>query len=212
MTDQQGEYPTEPTGEGSGQPEGSATPPPADPPAPDAPAAPAPPPAAPAAPPAASYPTGGGFDADKAKAAFQGAHKFDLGIIAAGLIAWLAGFMPFYTASVGTAGFKISANGSAYHGFFGWFGVWCCLAAAVVAVLVLLGVSLPVPARPTVLGAFGLGTLCLIIALFVFPGGGCGGVPGCDTGHGFGYWLALLCGLVGTGLAFMRYQEQPATA
>jgi hypothetical protein len=192
MTDQPGENPTEPTNEGS------ATPPPAPPP---------------------SAPSGGAsgtgsyqFDADKAKAAFQGAHKFDLGIIVAGLLAWLAGFMPFYTASVGAAGFHVSANASAYHGFFGWFGVWCCLAGAIVAVLVLLGVALPVPAPLTVLAAFGLGTICLILALFVFPGGGCGGVPGCDTGHGFGYWLALLCGLVGTGLSFLRYQAQATNA
>jgi hypothetical protein len=198
MTDQPGENPTEPT------PEGSATPPPAPPPA-----SPTPPPATPAGAPAGSSYQ---FDADKAKAAFQGAHKFDLGIIGLGVVAWLAGFMPFYTASVGAAGFHVSANASAYHGFFGWFGVWCCLAAAVVATLVLLGVSLPFPAPLAVLGAFALGTICLILALFIFPGGGCGGVPGCDTGHGFGYWLALICGLGGTALAFLRYQEKTAAA
>lgn len=184
MTDQPGETPTEPTNEGS----------------------PAPPPAAPPAAPSA----GMQFDADKTKAAFQGAHKFDLGIIAAGVVAWLAGFMPFYTASVGAAGFHVSANASAYHGFFGWFGVWCCLAGAIVAVIGVLGVALPFPTRLAVLGAFGLGAICLILALFVFPGGGCGGVPGCDTGHGFGYWLALLCALGGTGLAFMRFQQESA--
>jgi hypothetical protein len=194
MTDHPGENPTEPTNEGS------ATPPP-------------PPPAAPAAPAATGGASGSHqFDADKAKAALQGAHKFDLAIVGVGVVAWLAGFMPFYTASLGTAGFNISANASAYHGFFGWFGVWCCLAGAIVAVVGLLGVALPVPTRLTVLAAFGLGTLCLILALFVFPGGGCGGVPGCDTGHGFGYWLALLCGLVGTVLAFLRFQDKSAAA
>ena len=186
MTDQPGENPTEPTAEGS------ATPPPAS---------PTPPPAG-----ASSY------DMAAAKAAVQGAHKFDLGIIALGVVAWLAGFMSFYTASVGAGGFHISAHVNAYHGFFGWFGVWCCLAGAILAALVLLGVALPVPAPLSVLGAFALGTLCLILALFVFPGGGCGGVPGCDTGHGFGYWLALLCGLAGTALAYLRYQAKGAAA
>ena len=81
-----------------------------------------------------------------------------------------------------------------------------------VAALVLLGVALPIPAPLAVLGAFALGTLCLILALFVFPGGGCSGVPGCNTGHGFGYWLALLCGLAGTALAFLRYQASTARA
>lgn len=202
MTDQHGENPTDPLDEGSTPPEASATPPSAP--------SPAPPPAAPASPPPAapgSAGTGYQFDADKAKAAFQGADKLDLGIIAAGVIAFLASFMPFYTASVGNAAFHVSANASAWHGFFGWFGILCCLAGAVVATLALLDVALPMPAGLTVLGAFALGTLCLILALFVFPGGGCGGVPGCDTGHGFGYWLALLVGLVGTGLAYLRTKD-----
>jgi Family of unknown function (DUF5336) len=197
MTDQHGENPTEPTGESTGTPEGSAPPPPS---APAAPASPA---------------SGSGtyqFDADRAKAALQGAHKFDLAIIGLGVLAWLAGFMSFYTASVSAVGISISAHVNAYHGFFGWFGVWCCLAGAILAALVLLGVTLPFPAPLAVLGAFGLGTLCLILALFVFPGGGCDGVPGCDTGHGFGYWLALLCGLAGTALAFVRYQSARASA
>jgi hypothetical protein len=212
MTDQQGEYPTEPTGEGSGQPEGSATPPPADP--------PAPPPAAPAAPPAASYPTGGGFDADKAKAAFQGAHKFDLGMIAAGLIAWLAGFMPFYTASASFAGRSVSAHASAYHGFFGWFALWVALATAVVVALPILGVNLrlPVPTAQAAVGGFGLALLCLILALFITPGGdACDGASAfgvdCSTGRGFGFWLALILVVAGTALAFLRAREtMPETA
>ena len=192
MTDQHGESPIEPAGESSTPPEAAATPPPAP-----APASP---------PPSASGPAGTGhrFDADQVKGAFQGADRFDLGIIAAGVIAFLATFMPFYTASVGNAAFHVSANASAWHGFFGWFGALCCLAGAVVATLALLDVALPLPVGLTVLGAFALGALCLILALFVFPGGGCGGMPGCDTGHGFGYWLALLAGLVGTGLAYVR--------
>jgi hypothetical protein len=198
MTDQNGENPVEPTGEHAAPPPDSSTPPPA-----------APPPSAPSS--ATSGASSYQFDADKAKAAFQGAHKFDLGIIGLGVLAWLAGFMPFYTFSVGGGGFNISANASAYHGFFGWFGVWCCLVGAVLATLVLLGMALPFPAPLAVLGAFALGTLCLILALFVFPGGGCGGVPGCNTGHGFGYWLALVCGLAGTALAFLRYRATTAT-
>jgi hypothetical protein len=148
----------------------------------------------------------------RVQSTLKDANRLDLGIVAAGVIAWLAGFMPFYTASVGAGGFHVSASASAYHGFFGWFGVWCCLAGAVVAALLMLGVALPVPGPVAVLGAFALGTLCLILALFVFPGGGCGGVPGCDTGHGFGYWLALLCGLAGTALSFLRYQGKTVTA
>ena len=73
MTDQNGENPVDPT-------EGSATPPPTPPPA-----APAPPPAS-----GSEAPASGGqqYDFNQAKATLQGAHKFDLGIIAAGVIAW----------------------------------------------------------------------------------------------------------------------------
>lgn len=171
--------------------------------------APTPPPAAPAGGPAAggsSY----SFDADKTKAAFQGAHKFDLAIIAIGVVAFFTSFMPFYTVHVGAGGFSASASASAWHGFFGWFGILCCLVGAVVVALAVLGISIPVPTRLTVLAAFGLGALCLILALFIFPGGSCGGY--CDTGHGFGYWLALILALAGTALAFLRLRESETTS
>ncbi len=199
MTDQPGETPTEPVGEGSATP-------------------PTPPPSSPAhASGASSYE----FDADKAKAAFQGAHKFDLGIIAAGVIAWLAGFMPFYTVSVSVAGISRSDSASAYHGFFGWFGIWVALAAAVVVAAALIGVALPISAHQAALGLFGLALVCLIFTLFIFPGGDCGDIGAvggalggfkCDTGRGFGYWLAVLAVFAGGGLAFMRMRESTTSS
>jgi hypothetical protein len=214
MTDQPGETPTEPTGEGTGQPEGSATPPPAPPPAADAPM----PPAAPAAPAAhAAASSGSQYDFNQAKATLQGAHKFDLGIIAAGVIAWLAGFFSFYTASVSAGGFSESVHASAYHGFFGWFAVWVALAGAVVVALSLFGIKLPVAVHQAAVGAFGLSLLCLILALFIFPGGDCSSASGlggfhCNTGHGFGYWLALLAVLVGLGLSVMQMRQTTTTS
>ncbi len=200
MTDQPGENPTEPT------PEGSATPPPAPPPA-----SPTPPPAAPAG---DSTGSAGAyqFDADKAKAAFQGAHKFDLGIIAAGLVALIGSWLPFYTISVSAAGIGgASDSASAWHAFFGWFGVLVALAGSVVVALSLLNmVKLPMPVHQIAVGAFGLATICLILALFVDPSG-CGGAGAfgvhCDIGRGFGYWLALIAVLAGLGLSVMRMRE-----
>ncbi len=199
MTDQHGENPTEPVGEGSSQPESSATPPSA------------PPPAAPA-PPAAG---GTSYDTSAAKASLQGAHKFDLGIVAAGVIAWLAGFMPFYTASVSAGVISASTSGSAYHGFFGWFAVWVALAGALVVAAGLFGVSLPLAVHQVAAVLFGVALVCLIIALFIFPGGDCGDAAGlggikCDTGRGFGYWLALLAVLAGGALSVMRMRESTA--
>lgn len=148
--------------------------------------------------------TGGG-----GAAALQSANRLDLGIIGAGVIAFLASLMPYYTISIrGLGGDSVTA----WHGFFGWFGALCALAAAVVLVLHLMGQTLPVPVRTTVLGLMAAGLLCTILALFVFPGGGCddGGMGLCkaiDTGHGFGYWLALLATIAGTVLAFQRKDE-----
>jgi hypothetical protein len=212
MTDHPGENPTGPTSEGSGQPEDSATPPPTPPSTP--PPAGAEPPAAPAGPASTGRSQ---YDFDHARTTLQEAHKFDLGIIAAGVVAWLAGFMPFYTASVSAGGFGASTSGSAYHGFFGWFAVWVALAGAVAVAAALFGVSLPAQVHLVAVGAFALSLLCLIIALFVFPGGGCGNANGlgglhCDTGHGFGYWLAVIAVLAGLGLAVMRMRETSSTA
>jgi hypothetical protein len=195
MTDQ-------PTGGTSEHPEDSA---PTPPPPPAESSAPTPPPAG-----------GTSYDATAAKATLQQAHKFDLGIIAAGVVAWLAGFMPFYTASVSAGGFGTSVSASAYHGFFGWFALWVALAGAVIVAASLFGAKLPVATHLAAVGAFGLSLLCLVLALFVFPGGGCGdaaGVAGlsCDTGHGFGYWLAVIAVIAGLVLAVLRMQESTAS-
>jgi hypothetical protein len=190
MTDQHGENPTEPVGEGSSQPESSATP----------------------APPAAGATS---YDTNAAKASLQGAHKLDLGIVAAGVIAWLAGFMPFYTASVSAGVISASTSGSAYHGFFGWFAVWVALAGALVVAAGLFGLSLPLAVHQVAAVLFGVALVCLILALFIFPGGDCGDAAGlggisCDTGRGFGYWLALLAVLAGGALSVMRMRESTA--
>jgi hypothetical protein len=107
----------------------------------------------------------------------------------------------------------VSAHASAYHGFFGWFAVWVALAGAVVVALSMFKiVSLPMPVHQIAAGAFGLALVCLILALFITPGGdACSGASGfgvsCNTGHGFGYWLAVLAVLAGLGLSVMRMRE-----
>jgi hypothetical protein len=183
-------------------------------------AAPTPPPAAPTPPAQSSAPAAGGsqYDFNQAKSTLQGAHKYDLGIIAAGLIAWLAGFMPFYTASASFGGASVSAHASAYHGFFGWFAVWVALLGAVVVALTLFNMvsNLPMPLHQIAAAAFGLALLCLILAFFITPGGNsCSGASGfgvsCDTGHGFGYWLALLAVIAGLALSVMRMRESTST-
>ncbi len=140
---------------------------------------------------------------DQMKAAFQSAHKFDLGQIGLGLLIFIASLMPFYTYSFKAGGFSTSASVNAWHGFFGWFGVLLALGAAGVLVAALM-VRVAIPSmRMVVLGLFAAAAICLILALFVMPGGNIS-APGYDDGHGFGYWLALLCSLGAAALAFMR--------
>jgi hypothetical protein len=177
------------------------------------PAAPVPPPSqSPAAPPPAApaAPAAGGsqYDFNQARTTLQGAHKYDLGIMAAGLVAFLAGFMPFYTLSA----FGVSGSWSAWHGFFGWFGVLCALAGAVIVALTLFStVTLPMPVYQAATAAFGLAVICLVLALFVNPIPSCGGTGGCNSGHGFGYWLALILALVGLVLSVLRMRESTTT-
>lgn len=144
-----------------------------------------------------------GMSGDQLKGAVQAADKLDLAQIGLGLLIFIASLMPFYTASFKSGGFSASASANAWHGFFGWFGVLLALGAAGVLVAVLfLKVAVP-STRLMVLALFGAAAVCLILALFVTPGGNIN-APGYDTGHGFGYWLALLCSLGAAALAFMR--------
>jgi hypothetical protein len=192
MTEQPGENPAEPTNESGATP-----------------------------PPAAPGGSGGSyqFDADKAKATLQGAHKFDLGLMAAGLIALIGSWLPFYTVSVSVSGFGGASDSvSAWHGFFGWFGVLVALATSVAVALAVFGVvKLPMPLPQIALIGFGVALLLLLLTFFVDPSGGChdiGGLGGvkCDIGRGFGYWLALLAVIAGGALAFMRMRESTTSA
>jgi hypothetical protein len=140
----------------------------------------------------------------------------DWGIIAAGLLAFIFSFFSYYTATakVEVAGFKQSFSGheNAWHGFFGWFGAFVALAAAVVLALHLIAkISLPFPVRLAVLGGFALSLLCVLLALLIVPidtGGvsSFGGVK-VDKGHGIGFWLSLIVIIAGTALAFKRFSD-----
>jgi hypothetical protein len=146
----------------------------------------------------------GGMTADQFKNTVQGANPYDLGIIGAGILAFLLSFFPYYTASV--AGFSDSEG--AWHGFFGWFAALVALAAAALLALRLLGIHVLDAAmtRLACLGGFALALLCVIIAFFVTPGiGGCGSFcDGIDFGRGFGFWASAIVVIAGLVLSFLR--------
>lgn len=158
-------------------------------------------------PPAATPPAGG----HTPSRSLASVHRLDLGIIALGVLTFIFSLLPYYSWSVSSSMLSTSASVSAWHGFFGWFGAVCALAAAAVLLVHVLGVTaLPVPVRTTVLALFAAAAVCTVLALFVIPGGG-GDIKGAgfraDSGHAIGYWLALLATLAGTALAFMRKDE-----
>ncbi|MBA2560959.1 MAG: hypothetical protein H0V07_13945 [Propionibacteriales bacterium] len=136
-------------------------------------------------------------------------HRFDLAQIGLGALLFVASLLPFYSYSFNGGALSVSQSYSAWHGFFGWFGVVLGVAAAGVLAVALLG-NVAIPSlRLVVLGLFAASALCLLLALFVIPGGGYSGVN-FSSGHSFGYWLALLCSLAGTALAFLRKDERVA--
>ena len=148
--------------------------------------------------------TGPSINTDQVKAAFAGANQYDLGIMAAGLLALIFSLFSFYTASAG--GFSVHIN--AWHGFFGWFAVLLAFAASVVLALGRFGIRVLDAARTrlAVLAAYGVAVLCMILALFIIPKGGCGGslCNGINFGHGFGYWITFIVIIAGAVLAFLR--------
>ena len=88
-------------------------------------------------------------------------HPLDVGVVAAGVVAVVFSFRDYYTVSAG----YVSDSTSAWHGFFGWFGIALAAAgAAVVAVvLVMPRGRFPVAPHLVALALFALGVLGVIV-------------------------------------------------
>jgi hypothetical protein len=141
------------------------------------------------------------------------ASPLDLGIIAAGIVAFIFSLFKFYKYTVSIAGVgRASETVSAWHGFFGWFGALVALLSALLLAAELIAkIRFPFPTRLVVLGGFALALICELLALLIVPGdtGGLNGAFGVriDKGHSFGYWITLIAVVVGTALAYKRFDE-----
>jgi hypothetical protein len=141
------------------------------------------------------------------------ANPLDLGIIGAGIVAFIFSLFNFYKYTVSIAGIgRASESVSAWHGFFGWFGALLALLAALLLAADLIAkIRFPFPTRLVVLGLFAVALLCELLALFVVPGntGGLNGAFGVkiDKGHSYGYWITLIAVLAGTALAYKRFAD-----
>jgi hypothetical protein len=139
-------------------------------------------------------------------------NPLDWGIIAAGVVAFIFSLFKFYKYSVTIGPVSASETASAWHGFFGWFGVLVALLAALLLAAELIArMKFPFPTRLVVLGGFVIALICELLALLVVPGdtGGANGAFGIkiDKGHSFGYWITLIAVIVGTALAYKRFAD-----
>jgi hypothetical protein len=117
----------------------------------------------------------------------------------------------YYKVSVdGFQGFAgASVTASAWHGFFGWFAALCALLGAVAVGVSIFApeVKMPVPARLAGLALFAVATLCVILAIFIIPGGSVPANSGIHKGHGFAFWIDLILIIAGLVLSLMRFQQ-----
>lgn len=156
-------------------------------------------------------PPGGGYPAPQGGGSFdpKSVNPLDWGIIAAGVLAFIFSLFDYYTVSVSFRGIgSSSASESGWHGFFGWFAALLALVGAALVAMELFApqVKLPIGTRLAALAAFAIATLCVILALFVYPGN-IPDVSGIDRGHGFGYWASLIVILAGLVMSLMRLQQ-----
>jgi len=112
-----------------------------------------------------------------------------------------------YKASVASQG---SETFSAWHGFFGWFGILLLLIAAVNVAATIFGVQLRASVNPRLasLGLSVLGLVFIVIAAFVIPID-TNGIPDdlVNLGHGFSYWIVLILAVVTAALAGLRFTQ-----
>ena len=109
-------------------------------------------------------------------------------------------------------------SASAWHGFFGWFGVVLLVIAALLALEAVLTaqLTLPIPIRLIGAGLAALGTFFVLLALFVIPNW----PPSADLitdqsqydqvidgGVGFSWYIVLTLGLILTVLSILRFQQ-----
>ena len=162
-------------------------------------------------------------------------NPLDWTIAGAALIALVFSFVSFYTydangviksacindAADAPAALKPLCSGdtaSAWHGFFGWFGVILLVLAAIAVLTAVFSpqLGLPVSVRLVGAGLGGLGTLVVLLALFLVPdwppvAGQIGDESQYDKavvgGVGYSWYIVLALGLVVTVVSFVRFQQ-----
>ena len=128
----------------------------------------------------------------------------DLGVLATGVLAFIASFFPYYGASVSAGGFHGSASTSAWHSYATLALLLILVATAAAAAQVFAGQSLPelgVSWNLVVVGLSALGTVLLIIRSFTLDHGDIGGL---SYGLRWGAYVLMILCVVQTAFASLR--------
>lgn len=171
--------------------------------------------------PAYGQPAFAGAGQGSGRSPLSAANPLDWAAIGLAVVAFVFSFVRFYTAdfsfgsscsaevrnAVLTAPRKTSE--SAWHGFFGWFGVVLAIigAAAIVGAILAPKVRAPVSLRIEGAGALALGAIFELIAIFVDPESSRSTTVPCpitgSVGRGFGFWITLIATVLAAGAAIM---------
>lgn len=131
----------------------------------------------------------------------------DLGVIAAGALALIVSFLPYYGASSDIPGIgHFSANVNAWHGTALVGMLLVVAAAAVAAAQAFAAQSLPritVSWNLVVLALSALGAVLIVIRSFTLPSGSGLGI---DYGIRYGGWLLIICAVVQAVFAALRFR------
>ena len=146
-------------------------------------------------------PASGGGGVNRSAFDPKSVNPMDWALLGIGFLVLVLSFFSYYTIDYNYGFGSVSGSVSAWHGFFGWFAAFVTLLSAALIAVELFApqVQVPVPIRLASLGGFALATLCVILALVIYPGSGTGAV-----GHGFGYWASLILIIAGLVLSVLR--------
>ena len=135
---------------------------------------------------------------------FRTLPRNDQGVLAAGVLAFIASFLPYFGASVDAFGVHRSSSTSAWHSY-ATLALFLIVAATVVAaVQVFSPDSLPQASMSwnfVVLALSALGTVLLIIRSFTLDHGDLGGI---SYGLRWGAYVLMILCVVQTVFAFLR--------
>jgi hypothetical protein len=138
-------------------------------------------------------------------------HTNDWGVMGGGLLVLISSFLAWYGYDSKSSFGHFSASiGGWSAGFFAWFGILLCIAAAVIVALrVFSGPSINLPVTPALLalGLSGLAVLLFLLRWLTLPSGSGGGFGSSfKYGARIGLFLALIGAIAQAVFAFLAFR------